>query len=201
MPNSGRILDLGCGSGINGKIIRSINPNIEIYGVDIIYLSDLPDYYNFTKVDIEKEVLDYPDNFFDSIIFTHVIEHLHNPLTLSKEINRVLKKNGTIYIEAPNWTTLFVPSFGFKREQHNPFNFYDDPTHIKPWTKQGLFEYISQYCNFEVLKVSNTRNLFRMPLDIMIIFYALLSSNRNYLVTSFWNLYGWSIYAIGKKSN
>lgn len=200
LPNNGKILDLGCGNGINGKIIKSINANVEIYGVDIVHLSDLPNFYNFSLVNIEKEILPYPDSYFDSIIFTHVIEHLHNPFMLAKEINRVLKNDATIYIEAPNWTTLLVPSFGFKREQHNPFNFYDDPTHIKPWTKQGLFEYLFQYCNFKVLKVSNTRNWFRIPLDIFIIFYSLFSSNRSYLVMSFWNLFGWSIYAIGRKS-
>lgn len=156
-------------------------------------------FYSYKQVDLDNGVLPFPDEYFDAIIFTHVIEHLSKPLQLGKEIHRVLKKGGKIYVEAPNWTTILVPSFGFHREQHGPFNFYDDPSHIKPWTKQGLFSFLLQSCSLTTIKVGNTRNWLRIPLNFVFIIYGLLTSNRTYIMSSFWNLYGWCIYGIGTK--
>ena len=194
-----RILDLGCGKGNNGVAIRAIRPTIELHGVDILPEGDVPAFYAYKLVDLDKGVLPYPDDYFDAIIFTHVIEHLRSPLPIAKELKRIMKRNAMIYVETPNWTSLFVPSFGFHREQHNPFNFYDDHTHVKPWTKHGLFEFLFQACGLRVLKVGNTRNWLRVPIDCPVILFGLLAGKRSYVISSVWNLYGWCIYATGVK--
>ena len=118
---------------------------------------------------------------------------------LGKEINRILKKGGKIYVETPNWTTMFIPSFGFHREQHNPFNFFDDPTHIKPWSKDGIYEFLLQSCRLEGQKIGILRNWFQIPLDFIFIIFGMLTGNRVKIIKSFWNIYGWCIYGIGIK--
>lgn len=200
IPESARVLELGCGTGDNGKSLKVLRPLIELHGVDIEPENNESDFYLYKQLlDLDNGILPFPDEYFEAIIFTHVIEHLSKPLQLGKEINRVMKKGGKIYVEAPNWTTILVPSFGFHREQHGPFNFYDDPSHIKPWTKHGLFAFLLQSCNLTSIKVGNTRNWLRIPLDFVYITYGLLTSNRKYIMSSFWNLYGWCIYGIGTK--
>jgi ubiquinone/menaquinone biosynthesis C-methylase UbiE len=200
LPHSARVLDLGCGSGVNGIALKAIQPSIELHGVDILAETTVPGIYSYITVDLDDGVLPFPDEYFDAILFTHVIEHLRTPLQLGKEINRIMKKGGMVYVETPNWTSLLVPSFGFHREQHSPFNFFDDPTHLKPWSKHGLFEFLYQSCNLHVMKVGNTRNWLRVPTDIIVILYGLLTANRSYAVMSFWNLYGWCIYGLGRKT-
>lgn len=194
-----RVLDLGCGSGRNGIALREIQPTAELFGIDITAQPDLPRFYSFSIVDVEKEALPFPEGYFDAIIFAHVIEHLRSPLKLGAEINRVMNRGARIYVETPNWTTVFAPSFGFHREQHNPFNFYDDPTHVKPWTRHGLFDFLSQSCGLRVLKVGSTRNWLRIPLDPLIMLGGFLKGNRSHVVSSFWNLYGWCIFGVGIK--
>ena len=196
---SSRILDLGCGSGDNGTLLRSIKEDIEVHGVDILPKNLVPPFYTYRCIDLDKEGLPYPDNYFDAVVFTHVIEHLQSPFELGKEISRVLKKQGQIYVETPNWTSVLVPSFGFRRKQHSPFNFYDDPSHVKPWSKHGLFEFLSQGCNCRTSRIGNTRNWIEVPLDFLIIPFGLLTGSRPLVVSSIWNLYGWCIYAIGVK--
>jgi SAM-dependent methyltransferase len=159
----------------------------------------VPDYYIYKNVDLENGILPYPDDFFDIILFTHVIEHLYSPLTLGKEINRVMKKHAKIYIEAPNWTTMLVPSFGYHREQHNPFNFFDDPTHVRPWSKHGIFEFLLQGCRLSVERVGTERNWLRVPQNLIRIVTGLLTGNRTMVISAFWNVFGWSIFAIGRK--
>lgn len=86
-------------------------------------------------------------------------------IQLAHEIYRVLKPNGVVYVEAPDWKTILVPSIGFRREQHHPFNFYDDISHVKPWTKHGLFEYLYSICKLRSVRVGTVRNWVRVTFD------------------------------------
>lgn len=199
LAQSKKVLELGCGRGNNCVEIKAICPGIEIYGIDLLEKCEVPEFVNYIKSNLDTEPLPYRNEFFDGIIMTHVIEHLNHPLQLGSEINRVLKRGSIIYVETPNWTTMFVPSFGFKREQHNPFNFFDDPTHIKAWSKHGLFEFLSQDCKLHVSKVGTVRNWARIPFDPLLILRGLIKGTRSDIVSGFWNLYGWCIYAIGVK--
>lgn len=194
-----KVLELGCGQGGNAIFIKKYFQQIEYHGIDIIPEDEIPSIINYKVIDLENHSLPYSKEYFNIIIFTHVIEHLKSPMLLGKEINRVLKKGGRIYIETPNWTTMFVPSFGFHREQHNPFNFFDDPTHIKPWSKHSIYEFLLQGCHLDVQKIGNTRNWFRIPLDVIFVILGIFQGNRDKIISSFWNIYGWCIYGIGTK--
>ena len=194
-----KILELGCGIGRNAMFIKKYFNKVEYHGIDILPEEKVDSFINFRNVNLEESELPYEANYFDAIIFTHVLEHLNNPLSLGNEINRILKKGGRIYVEAPNWSSILVPSFGFHREQHNPFNFYDDPTHIKPWTKHGIYEFLSENCKLKVEKVGIVRNWIRIPLDLFIIIFGFISGNRKRIISSFWNIYGWCVFGIGEK--
>ncbi|MEC9209572.1 MAG: class I SAM-dependent methyltransferase [Bacteroidota bacterium] len=194
-----KILELGCGIGRNAMFIKKYFNKVEYHGIDILPEEKVDSFINFRNVNLEESELPYEANYFDAIIFTHVLEHLSNPLSLGNEINRILKKGGRIYVEAPNWSSILVPSFGFHREQHNPFNFYDDPTHIKPWTKHGIYEFLSENCKLKVEKVGIVRNWIRIPLDLFIIIFGFISGNRKRIISSFWNIYGWCVFGIGEK--
>ena len=199
IPENAKVLDLGCGSGGNGIALRSFAPAAELEGVDILRDPNLPDFYSFAALDLDNGLIPFPDSYFDVIVFTHVIEHLRAPLALGPEVRRVMKPGGAIYVETPNWTTVLVPSFSIRREQHSPFNFYDDPTHVKPWTRHGLFEFLFQGCQLNVTKVGTTRNWARLPFDLLLVVHGLLTGNRRQTVSSFWNIYGWCIYAVATK--
>jgi len=57
--------------------------------------------------DIGKNGLPYPDNYFDAVLLTEVIEHMNfNPLPVLQEINRILKPEGILYITTPNQVSL-----------------------------------------------------------------------------------------------
>ncbi len=194
-----RILELGCGSGDNFRELRSISCTAELHGVDIMEPNQIVEKMVYHKLNLDLDPLPYNNNYFDAILFTHVIEHLRSPFNLGREIQKVLKPGGVIYVETPNWTSMLVPSFGIRREQHNPFNFFDDPTHIRPWTKHSLYEFINGMCGLNVEATSTVRNWVRIPVDILKIVFGLITGKRHKVVAGFWNIYGWCIYGVGVK--
>jgi len=196
--NPGRILDLGCGGGGNCADFRRLYPRAELFGVDIFGRG--PAGIDYRQVDLDRGELPFDDGFFDIVTMTHVIEHLNYPCRISKAIHRVLRPSGGFYVETPNWTSTLVPSFGFCREQSNPFNFYDDPTHVRPWSKHGLYEFIREQCLLRVEAVGTRRNWARVPFDAVKVPIALIQRQRPELIGAFNNIYGWSIFGIGLKA-
>ena len=111
-------IDLGCGDRGFTKYLNSIN--IESYA------------YDFPSYDIEKDSLDHSDGTIDFITMNAVIEHIENPDNIFQEINRTLKPQGLVFIRTPNWL------FSYKE-------FFNDPTHVKPYTPDSLKHLISLY--------------------------------------------------------
>lgn len=194
-----RVLDAGCGRGGMCSAIIAQRPEVEVFGVDLDASPLLPDGVGFTRVDLDKDRLPFPDDYFDIILFIHVIEHLFQPLHIAPEFRRVLRDGGLLYVETPNWVSSLVPSLSFHREQHGPFNFYDDPTHVRPWSKHGLYEFVTQFCGLDAVKVGTVRNWLRVPLNVVDCSRGLISGQRAKVISAVANATGWSIYAIGKK--
>jgi tellurite methyltransferase len=103
--HSDKILDAGCGGGKN--LVWFLKNDIEIYGVDrdatpINYLKSMHpnlDENRFVQADVEK--LPFTNNFFDHVISSavlHFAENTHHFNDIMKEVVRVLKPGGSLFI-------------------------------------------------------------------------------------------------------
>ena len=115
LKNPKKMLELGCGHGPYTLQVQRYHPDVKGYGVDILDPSQAPEHLEYLRVDLNTEDLPYDDDMFDLIVFTHVMEHLEDPIRLGPKIHRILKPGGSIFVETPNWTTMFMPSFGIQR--------------------------------------------------------------------------------------
>jgi ubiquinone/menaquinone biosynthesis C-methylase UbiE len=128
------ILDLGCGRGdfLNAFSAHKMNA----YGCD--YEVCNRENWWIEQCDITTEKLPYMDNTFDVVFSKSVIEHLHSPDNMMKEISRVLRPNGRVIIMTPDW--------------HSCMNlFFDDYTHKTPYTTQGIEDLLKIY-NFNTVE-------------------------------------------------
>lgn len=102
-----RILDVGCGRGFYIHALSLYDFPKEIYGIDINekYLQIAQQEITDKRVKIAKGDifnLNFPDNFFDFIICSEILEHLPSDTLALKNLHKVLKKNGTLLVSVPN---------------------------------------------------------------------------------------------------
>lgn len=102
----GKILDVGCATGVFLDICKK--KGWVCYGVDISkYATD----YAKEKFGIKAKAgnlvkVEYKSNFFDVISMWDFIEHLEKPYETLKEAERILKKNGLLFISTINEESL-----------------------------------------------------------------------------------------------
>lgn len=105
---SGRVLDVGCGTGTRAKNIFSCFPLIEIYGADIsIKMLAIAKTRNLRGlVRSDMQLLPFQDESFDAITcLFNVIGYLGTPLQRKNaflEFSRVLKPHGLLFIDFMN---------------------------------------------------------------------------------------------------
>jgi len=94
-------LDIGCATG--NLVQRLLELGVDAYGVDIsaYAISRSPVKDRLKQVDIVSERLPFESNYFDLITMLEVIEHISNEENILKEMRRVLKEDGIIYITTP----------------------------------------------------------------------------------------------------
>jgi SAM-dependent methyltransferase len=54
----------------------------------------------------------YPADYYDAIVLSHVIEHVHDPCVLLTECCRILKPEGKVILLTPNIESLGYQTFG-----------------------------------------------------------------------------------------
>src|SRR5262249_12875221 len=145
----GKLLDLGCGAFKTLLRLREERPDLNYYGVDIADFSAIcPPGVSFTCADIDHDRLPFADAEIDAILFCHVLEHLVYPMNTLRELQRVLKPGGLIYIEGPSTRALFLPSLSFVRSNGpwkaigDDLNFFDNFTHVRPLSKRSVHMFL-----------------------------------------------------------
>lgn len=108
----GRVLDVGCGSG--GNLSSLEDQGWEVSGVDASAVAVAQARARFGDRVCHGDVasMAYPDRNFDTVLFSHVLEHLHGPLPLLKEVWRILEWEGRVVILCPNAGSLEAKIFG-----------------------------------------------------------------------------------------
>lgn len=95
------LLDFGCGRGNFLRLLeRDGYKNLS--GMDIYDRADsLPKGANYLKANL-NQLISSQDQLFDIVFAIEVIEHLENPRQVLREIARLLKPGGRLYLTTPN---------------------------------------------------------------------------------------------------
>lgn len=193
-----KILDVGCGNHSPSRTKRCY-PNCRYYGLDKsreynISKEDFQCMEEFYEIDLSNSSnLDMiPNEFFNCLILSHIIEHLENSENVILHLLNKLKKNGIIYIEFPSPNSVHLPSM------KGTLNFYDDPTHVRLHNLRDL-ELLLTNNGCTIIKSGVRRSLKRillMPIYAIgsFILYRYLSGGI------FWDITGFANYIIALKN-
>lgn len=119
------VLDLGAADGWALTFNRPGLRRVAIDASDVFARDLAAKEIEFHKCDIATERLPIDTGEADLVMMHHVIEHIRDPAHLMTECARVLRKGGGLYLRTPNMARAGA-------------GFWDDYTHVKPYTVNGL---------------------------------------------------------------
>ena len=82
--------------------------------------------------------IDVPDDSGHLTVAAHVLEHMDQPVAFFAELGRVTAPGGWIWIEAPSELSA-MPRASDDASDQAFVSFWDDPTHVRPWTPAALY--------------------------------------------------------------
>ncbi len=167
-PSGKKILDVGFGNGAivaafarAGATVSGIEVNEHLYKIGVELTKPYGDKVSLELYDGEH--FPYPDQTFDYVYSTSVIEHVTYPIQVLREIHRVLKPGGRFYIAFPN-------SFVWKETHTGLYGLSYMPRflgrHYLKWTKRSTYEDWNLYFRtYFWLKRLIRKN--RIPLNVL----------------------------------
>jgi ubiquinone/menaquinone biosynthesis C-methylase UbiE len=140
LPESGTVLDIGCGNGEISAQVAMRKPGLECFGIDIARRSSCA---------IQMSVYDgkripFPDRSYDYAMFIDVLHHTPDPLVLLEEAKRVARKGIIIkdHLSDSAWAErrlVFMDWVG--NRQHGvvlPYNYWSSRQWADAWRTMGV---------------------------------------------------------------
>lgn len=170
LQKTNTVLDLGSGNGLysikSAPFVKSITgiefdpKNLKI-SKNLVQQKKIKN-INFIFGDLEKP-LDFSSNSFDCIIFLDVLEHLTDRDQILKEVKRVMKKNGLLFLLVPNSQTSWK-----KKLRKAGLNSFSDPDHKVEFSEDEIRGLLKKH-GFKILNLEyDTYDIaFRGLLDIL----------------------------------
>lgn len=117
------LLDFGCGNGGLLKLC-SFNDNFKnLYGIELN--GDIIEILNKEGINTYSNINLLPKNVnFNIIMLNHVLEHLHDPIKILKEIRDVMDDNTKLIIEIPHAKDFLIDSY--ECESFKKFTFWSE---------------------------------------------------------------------------
>lgn len=176
LKKGSRVLDLGSGD----QFLKD-----EFEKREILYNS-----LDITDLNFETDKFIFDDNKFDLVIGLAVLEHLKDPNIFLDESKRVLKKDSYLFLSTPNW-------------KYSKNIFYDDVTHVKPYSPDSLNEILSikKFKNIKIMPNLRCKSKwwYEGKFKFLKAYYLLPFNGDAKFIPNFLKGKSKGIFAIGKK--
>lgn len=100
-PDSGSVVEIGCGSGKMLRTLAAHRPQLVLSGCDLRAPTPPPTDFAFAAVSGDSAALPYEDASFDVVAVMDVLEHVPSPADTLDEIRRILKPGGRLIAFVP----------------------------------------------------------------------------------------------------
>lgn len=161
ISNGGRVLDVGCSTGIFLELFK--DEGWEVWGVEPSESSSVAKSRGIKVIKNYFEKAKLPNNYFDLVVMNHTMEHLRNPLEILRKVNQIVKKNGCLFIDVPNYGGLGSRLLGEKWPYLLP------KEHLHQFTKRDL-ESLLRNTGFKPIHSESRSGIYEFanPLDELV---------------------------------
>lgn len=125
---TGRLLDIGCGYGFFLQEMKSRGWEVEGIEISKVGRQYAREKWAIPVYSRPLEDLALTESSFDVVTLFYVVEHVLDPITLLREVNRVLKPGGLVLLRWPHSTPI-VKILGSLSNRldiyHTPYHLYD----------------------------------------------------------------------------
>lgn len=154
------ILDIGCGSGIFAK--EMLDQGYAVKGIDFAETAvkrALQRGVNAVVGDLDQGIAE-PDESYDVVVASDIMEHVYDPMFVLQETYRVLKPGGYTIVNIPNLVTPMVrlwTLFGYSYQEpvYRRYHIYKHHTFFT----LGLAKYMLEYANLKMIDHRRVTNL------------------------------------------
>ena len=127
--------DIGAGVG---ELTSLLSPRFrKIYMADVFAATAIPENAEFVFADLNDK-WGISNESIDFLFGLEVIEHIENPRHFFREVTRVLKKGGHLYLTTPNNHSIYSKLTFFFKGEHRYFQDPSYPAHITALTKKDF---------------------------------------------------------------
>jgi SAM-dependent methyltransferase len=133
------ILDYGCGNGQFVKELISLG-FINTKGFDPYLSSNLKE-----GLPLSNNLEDLQIVSWDIILLNHVFEHLENPVSALKDLQKMLSDKGKLVLRFP-----VIDSFAFEKYKENWVQF-DAPRHLNLFTRKSIKLLIEKIGSYKII--------------------------------------------------
>ena len=145
MIPAGKVLDFGCATGT--FLACAGESGWEIHGAEVSsYAADIAGKRLGIEIYTGDVFKSYDEEYFDLLTLHHALEHIRNPLELLVNISRILRKNGILFIEVPNFSSNEARVYKGQWEDLRP------EQHIYHFSPQSMQLLIEQ-AGYELVKI------------------------------------------------
>jgi glycosyltransferase involved in cell wall biosynthesis/SAM-dependent methyltransferase len=145
-----KVLDIGCSGGLLAERIRAAGHHVT--GVDYLEIPGVRERTDsFFRADLSQGIPAEVGTGYDLVIAGDIIEHLPEPARILREVLRVLRPGGQVFLSVPNFghwyprVRTMLGLFGYDRRG------ILDNTHLRFFTRASLRRLVKA-CGFDVLE-------------------------------------------------
>lgn len=156
----GNFLSVGCGNGCDLISARKRGWQVEGFEVDPVFSKSLKSKLDMIIRSGNFVDLEYPEEHYNCIYLSHVIEHVKNPAAYLKKFHQLLKKQGILYISCPNIACLSIRAKRLMEQlnlKSKKGSYYDTWHHIFYFRPTVLKDLLENQYGFKVLFIANDR--------------------------------------------
>jgi len=142
-PENKKLLDIGTGKGYFLEEAEKVG--FDVFGLDISQYACESSQKKFKGKIFQGELSDsaYPENYFDVVSATDFIEHISDPQKLLREISRIIKPKGFLFLITPDISSFSRKIWGRRWFQYK----YE---HVIYWEQKTLQRLLQNH-DFEIV--------------------------------------------------